>query len=104
MMEKHCHIEPVQKTTIPEEHQTIELALLVVTVMGCSNCETRVRNSLLSLYGVINAFVDHITGTAGVVFNPELASIDMLINAVASAGNDGQHEYSARLLNRRVSP
>lgn len=97
-MDDNCYVEPVQKIVTDEERQKVEMALLTVWGMGCPNCAARVRNSLLSLNGVVSACVDHIAGIAGVVFNPELATEEMLIDAVANAGNDGRHEYGARLL------
>jgi len=97
-MEENCHVEPVQKIITEEERKRVERALLAVWGIGCPNCARRVRNSLISQHGVVDAYVDHITGIAGVFFNPELATVEMLISAVAHAGNDGHHEYSARLL------
>jgi copper chaperone CopZ len=61
--------------------------------MGCPNCAARVRNSLISLKGVVDAEVDHTIGMAEVVFNPSLTAIPALIEAVARAGGDGRHEY-----------
>jgi len=97
-MDENCYVEPIQKNATAEERQKIEKALFVVWGMGCPNCAARVRNSLLLLNGVVNAYVDHTAGVAGVIYNPELATVEMLISAVARAGNDGRHEYGARLL------
>jgi copper chaperone CopZ len=102
-MDDNCHVEPIQKTITAEECRKIEMALLTVWGLGCPNCEARVRNSLLSLNGVVNVYVDHTAGIAGVAFNPEMANAEMLISAVARAGNDGRHEYGARLLSMEVS-
>ena len=97
-MDENCYVEPIQKNATAEERQKIEKALFVVWGMDCPNCAARVRNSLLLLNGVVNAYVDHTAGVAGVIYNPELATGEMLISAVARAGNDGRHEYGARLL------
>ncbi len=101
-MEENCHVEPIQKTTTVEERLKTNIAFLTVWGMGCPNCAARVRNGLISLNGVINANVDHIAGVARVIYNPDLATVEMLTLAVASAGNDGRHEYGARLLNNEV--
>ena len=98
LMDGNCHIEPAQKNATVEERQTMDTVVLTVWGMGCPNCAARVRNSLLSLYGVIEAYVDHVFGMAQVVFNPELATVEALLLAVARAGNDGRHEYGAQLL------
>ena len=103
-MEENCYVEPVQKTITAEEGQNTETALLTVCGMGCPNCEARVRNSLLSLTGVVYAYVDRIAGVAGVTFNSNMVDIEKLITAVSRAGNDGRHEYTARLFSREVSP
>lgn len=102
-MEDNCHVEPIQKTITAEELQNVEIALLSVWGMGYPNCEARVRNSLLSLNGVVNAYVNHTVGIAGVAFNAEMANLEMLISAVARARNDGRHEYGAQLLSMEVS-
>ena len=103
-MNEICYVVPIQKIATAEECYRLEMALLTVWGMGCPNCAARVRNSLLSLNGVVNAFVDHITGMAGVAFNPQLVSVEMLLGAVAHAGNDGRHEYGAQLLSMEISP
>jgi len=104
LVDDNCYVEPIHKTITAAERRNIEMALLSVWGMGCPNCAARVRNNLLSLNGVVNAYVDHIAGVAGVAYNPELATVEMLISAVARAGNDGRHEYGARLLSMEVSP
>lgn len=103
-MEENCYVAPFQKTITAEERQNIETALLTVWGMGCPSCEARVRNSLLSLTGVVNAHVDRIAGIAGVTFNSNMVTIEKLIFAVSSAGNDGRHKYKARLYSKEVSP
>ena len=49
--------------------------------MGCPNCANRVRNSLISQNGVIEAIVQHTIGMTQV-----------------AAGGDGRHEYAAQFL------
>jgi copper chaperone CopZ len=102
-MDDNCHVEPIQKTITDEERHNAKIALLLVWGMGCPNCAARVRNSLLSQNGVVDAYVDHNASIARVAFNPEVASVDILLSAVARAGNDGRHEYGARLLRMEVS-
>ena len=97
-MDENCHVEPVQKIATEVERKNIDTAILAVWGMGCSNCAMRVRNSLLSLNGVVHAYVTHEYDMAEVAYNPELTSVEMLIGAVAQAGGDGRHEYRARAL------
>lgn len=97
-MEENCYVAPVLRIPTTEERQNTQITLLAVTGMGCPSCAMRVRNSLIALNGVVDAYVDHIAGVARVVFNPDLVKIEMLIGATASAGNDGRHKYSAQLL------
>lgn len=95
---KHCHVEPLQKAPTAEEQAQVIETRLAIWGMGCPNCANRVRNSLLGLEGVIQADVNHLYGEATVRHNPSMASLDQLIAAVAAAGGDGHHEYSAALL------
>lgn len=98
-MDENCHVEPMQKTATADERKSTTWMVLAVQGMGCPNCANRVRNSLISLKGVTEAYVDHIVGIAEVEFNPNLVTLPALINAVARAGGDGRHEYRAQLLN-----
>lgn len=97
-MDDNCHVEPIKKIATVDERQKVETVVLAVWGMGCPNCASRVRNSLLMLNGVVDAFVDHTAGAAQVSYNPDLASVEALIGAVARAGGDGRHEYGARPL------
>lgn len=97
-MDDNCHVKPVQKNASPEEMELVETTLLAVWGMGCPNCAARVRNKLLALNGVVNAYVDHAKGLGAIAYNPDLTTVDLLISAVTLAGNDGRHEYGARLL------
>ena len=97
-MDENCHVEPLHKTATAEEQQTTTAALLAVEGMGCLNCAARVRNSLLSLTGVVEAQVVLDLALADVIYNPNLTGIPALVNAVAQAGGDGRHEYRARLI------
>ena len=94
-MSEHCHVEPVQKLATVEELAASATAVLMVSGMGCPNCAARVRNSLLSISGATEAYVDHTLGLAKVVFNPTLTTTSALIDAVARAGGDGRHAYRA---------
>jgi copper chaperone CopZ len=94
-MAENCHVEPVHKDATAVELQMQRSALLAVQGLGCPNCSARVRNSLLSLHGVTEAYVDHQSGSAQVAFNPDLVSLPLLSAAVAQAGGDGRHEYRA---------
>ena len=98
-MDENCHVEPIRKTATSDEQQTVTTALLAVWGMGCPNCAARVRNSLIALTGVVEAYVDHTAGMAQVNFNPNLTSLPALVEAVAQAGGDGRHEYQAQLKN-----
>ena len=98
-MDDNCHVDLIQKTATAEEQETATTAVLAVWGMGCPNCAARVRNSLIALTGVVEAYVDHTAGMAQVNFNPNLTSLPALVEAVAQAGGDGRHEYQAQLMN-----
>jgi len=94
-MDDQCHVELVQKTVTPEEMETTSLVMLAVQGMGCRNCATRVKNSLIQVKGVIEAEVYHTSGIAEIIYNPNLTTQMALVEAVAQAGNDGRHKYRA---------
>lgn len=96
-MNVNCHVEPISKIPTAEEGRKVRAAFLEVWGMGCSNCAARVRNSLLLLEGVLDAYVDHLEGQAKVVYNPDFVTIQDLLEAVQRAGGDGRHEYGAVL-------
>ena len=79
-------------------------ALLTVGGMGCPNCAARVRNSLLSLTGVVDAQVVLEAGLADITYNPDLTGVAALINAVAQAGADGRHQYHAQVWHELAAP
>ena len=99
-MDSNCHVDTVQKTATVEERQVTTSALLTVQGMGCPNCAARVRNSLFSLTGVVEAQVLLELALADVTYNPTLTDIPALIKAVAQAGGgDARHNYQAHLVN-----
>ena len=102
-MDENCHVVPVQKNATDAERQFESMAALRIWGMGCPNCAARVRNSLISLKGVIDAEVDHVSGTAQVIYNPALVQTQDLLTAVKQAGGDGRHEYGAQLLGSVLS-
>ncbi len=97
MKEKNaCHVGVFRKQVSEEERRIVMTAALEVSGMGCPNCATRVRNSLLYERGVVAADVDHQSGLALVRFNPQLVGVEQLLSAVEAAGNNGRHRYAAR--------
>lgn len=97
-MDENCYVEPINKTASADEMSKADSAVLAVSGMGCENCATRVRNGLLSLEGVLAADVYLNMSIAEVSFDSRKVSAQMLIEAVARAGNDGRHEYRAELV------
>ena len=97
-MEEQCHVEPIQKDTSVDDLQEARIVGLTVQGMGCVNCATRVRNSLLALDGVVSADVDWERGLALVDYVPAKTNVDTLLHAVAAAGNDGHHNYYAQAI------
>jgi copper chaperone CopZ len=97
-MSDNCHVEPIQKTALDHVIQNADRILLSVSGMGCPNCATRVRNGLLLLDGVHGAEVMLNMHMAEVYFDEKKVSAEMLIQAVADAGNDGRHNYLAQVI------
>ena len=97
-MSDNCHVEPIHKTSLDHVIQNAERILLSISGMGCPNCATRVRNGLLLLDGVHDAEVLLNMRMAEVYFDEKKVSAEMLIQAVAGAGNDGRHNYQAQAI------
>jgi copper chaperone CopZ len=95
---RDCQVYPVEKSFDPHALENAMAAYLVVQGMGCPRCAIRVRNGLLSLDGVLLAEVQLEQGIAAAAFDPQRVTLDDLITAVASAGNDGRHHYQAELI------
>ena len=92
---------PVGKPTSPGDCEEAMMVLLAVDGMGCQNCATRIRNSLIRLDGVLEVYVYLSIQLAEVVFDPRSADPIYFIHAVSSAGGDDQHDYQARIIVRR---
>ena len=97
-MKDNCYVEPINKITPANQISNVDRVLLAIGGMGCQNCATRVRNSLLSLDGVFTVEVYLTMAIAEVLFSNEKVSVQKLVEAVSFAGNDGHHSYSAELV------
>ena len=98
-MDENCYVEPIYKNTASaDELRNADNALLAIWGMGCPNCAMRVRNGLLSLEGVFGVDVYLNMALAEVRYDSVKVSAAQLVSAVASAGNDGRHQYRAELI------
>ena len=97
-MDENCYVEPIYKTASRDQIQKADNATLAVWGMGCENCVTRVRNSLLALEGVYGVDVFLNMALAEVRYDNKKVSAEALVTAVSSAGNDGRHQYRAELI------
>lgn len=93
-----CHVEPFEKNIDETQLENATFTYLAVGGMGCPRCAMRVRNGLLHLEGVFSADVDHETNQAIVGHDRENVSVHDLLIAIEQSGNDGHHNYRARLL------
>lgn len=103
-MDSNCRSEPVQEISVSNERKDSITLGLTVWGMGYINCATRVRNALLTLAGVVEAEVDHITGVAFVKYSPALVSIPSLSRAIAQAGDHHRHKYVAMFIEETPRP
>ncbi len=99
-MQDQCDVKPIAPATFADASNDARIIKLLVSGMGCRNCATRVRNSLLQVKGVISADVDWKSGLTFVDYIPEQTTAMALINAVAQAGDGQRHQYVARTLNQ----
>jgi copper chaperone len=98
-MDENCYVEPIYKNSVSADQlQQAARATLLVRGMGCENCVTRVRNSLLLLDGVHGVDVYLNMALAEVRYDSKRVSVEALVDAVTRAGNDGRHEYRAEVI------
>jgi copper chaperone CopZ len=98
-MEENCYVEPIYKNAVSAEQlEQADRATLAIWGMGCQNCVTRVRNSLLAIDGVYGVDVYLNMALAEVMYDSKRLLPKQFVDAVAQAGNDGRHEYRAQLL------
>lgn len=91
-------VPPLVKSPDQAELNQQRTVYLSIEGMNCGNCANRVRNALISTYGVLTVTIDQPQGLSEVRFNPALTDPAFLVDAVAAAGNDGFHHYEARVL------
>jgi copper chaperone CopZ len=98
-MEENCYVEPIYKNAVPAQQlEQADRATLAIWGMGCQNCVTRVRNSLIAVEGVYGVDVYLNMALAEVMYDSKRVLPKQLVDAVSQAGNDGRHEYRAELI------
>ncbi|HLA06889.1 MAG TPA: heavy-metal-associated domain-containing protein [Anaerolineales bacterium] len=97
-MGENYFVEPISKTTSTDQIRNADSALLAIKGIGCQNCATRVRNSLLALDGVFMVDIFLNMAMAEISYDSAKVSVEMLQDAVSRAGNDGRHHYRAELI------
>ncbi len=98
-MNENCYVEPIYKNAASADQlQKATKATLAISGMGCENCATRVRNSLLLVEGVYGVDIYLNMALAEVSYDSQKVSAGVLVDAVSRAGNDGRHEYRAQLI------
>lgn len=94
----NCQVVPLEKPLDKEALSKAMVAYLAVGGMGCPRCAMRVRNGLLGLDGVLLVEVELERGIAAAAFDQNKIKSNDLLWAVAAAGNDGRHNYTAQLI------
>ncbi len=96
----NCQVDPLEKPLDRDALSTAMIAYLAVEGMGCPRCAMRVRNGLLGIDGVLLVEVELEQGIAAAAFDQNRVNTNDLLWAVAAAGNDGRHNYSAQLIDQ----
>ncbi len=92
-----CCVRPIEPKSAPHGLVTAGIRL-VIAGMGCPNCAMRVRNALLSVDGVAEAYVKLVPSVSRVLYDGERVTTEQLIAVVAAAGGGPHHEYCARTM------
>jgi len=83
---------------VAEDLEPITAAFFGVFGMDCPRCAARIRHGLLSVKGVIEAYVDYVGSTVQVIFNPQLTSVPALVATVDQTPAESRHGYWAVFL------
>lgn len=97
-MEDNCQVEPIHKKADEQDLENAKVAYLGIAGMGCPRCALRVQNGLNLLEGVFEASVFLQSQTAEVYYDAQRVQVNDLLNAVAAAGDQQKHRYSAQLM------
>jgi len=92
-----CWVDPMSKVWDPAVVANARAACLTISGMGCANCATRVRNSLLKIDGVHVVEIAIQDGLAVVAFDRVKVQPVDLVKAVGEAGDGRTHRYWARV-------
>ncbi len=87
-----CHVDRIEFSGDRGDAEGAETLVLRISGMGCVNCANRVHNALITQRGVLEVTVNHETGSARLVFDPDRFSTLAIVRAVAGAG-DERHNY-----------
>lgn len=98
MMEIRNHqFLPLDKPLDRESLANAMTAYLLIGGMDCQNCALQVRNCLLSLKGVLAAYVELEQGLAAAAFDPQSVNSEKLVSAITNAKVE-DHDFKAYLI------
>lgn len=97
-MNDTCKIEPLERTPSELEKNSVKFIYLVTSGLNCPNCAMRVKNALITLYGIIDVKIDYFDGMTEVAYNPSLIEPSTIPELISKAGNGGHHNYSAQII------
>lgn len=66
------------------------IAHLKTTGMHCPSCSMLVDMTLDDVAGVVSSKTDHVSGDTVVTFDPDVVTVDGLIEAIRSVGYDAE--------------
>lgn len=72
--------------------------------MHCSSCELLIKDELMSLQGVVGVDIDHKTGKGTVSFVNENITKDKILEAIKSAGYEGEIQNVVEIVKKNTDP
>jgi copper chaperone CopZ len=75
-----------EKATMQSDVSRDQFALIRIEGMHCHKCEVAIRKALMNFVGVHEVEVDFASGQASVLYNPRVATIPQMMEAVQEAG------------------
>ncbi len=71
---------------MPNDVSRDQFALIRIEGMHCHRCEVAITKALMNFVGIHEVEVDFASGQASVLYNPRIATVSQMMEAVNEAG------------------
>jgi Cu+-exporting ATPase len=85
-VEQNFQIGGQETLTMPNDVSRDQFALIRIEGMHCHRCEVAITKALMNFVGIHEVEVDFASGQASVLYNPRIATVSQMMEAVNEAG------------------